>query len=100
MEPPDDYCLSSDRFADQGIEIVPGEKSNSEWLVLNDLYILHKNRSFKNGNVVWECKHRRGMGCPFRMETGISNEDVHINQRSISVPKIRARYTSTNSRTK
>ena len=50
MEPPDEYCLSSDRFADQGIEIIPGEKSNSEWLVLNDLYILHKNRSFKNGN--------------------------------------------------
>ena len=23
MEPPDDYCLSSDSFADQGIEIVP-----------------------------------------------------------------------------
>ena len=78
MEPPDEYCLSSDRFADQGIEIVPGEKSNSEWLVLNDLYILHKNRSFKNGNVVWECKHRRGMGCPFRMETGISNEEIEI----------------------
>ena len=78
MEPPDEYCLSSDRFAAQGIEIVPGEKSNSEWLVLNDLYILHKSRSFKNGNVVWECKHRRGMGCPFRMETGISNEEIEI----------------------
>ena len=52
MEPPDDfelYCMSSDRFADQRIEIIPGEKVNSEWLVLNDLYILHKNRSFKNG---------------------------------------------------
>ena len=36
MEPPSDYCLSSDRFADQGMEVVPGEKSNSEWLVLND----------------------------------------------------------------
>ena len=57
MEPPDEYCLSPDCFADQGIEIIPGEKSNSEWLVLNDLYILHKYRSFKNGNVVWECKH-------------------------------------------
>ena len=52
MEPPNDYCLSSDRFADQGMEVVPGEKSNSEWWVLNDWYILHKNRSFKNGNVV------------------------------------------------
>ena len=28
MEPPDDY-LSSDHFADQGIEIIPGMKSNS-----------------------------------------------------------------------
>ena len=36
IEPPNDYCLSSDRFADQGMEVVPGEKSNSEWLVLND----------------------------------------------------------------
>ena len=46
MEPPDEYCLSSDCFADQGIEIVPGEKSNSEWLVLNDLYIFYPY--FKN----------------------------------------------------
>ena len=60
MEPPDEYCLSSDRFANQGIEIVPGEKSNSEWLVLNDLYILHKNRSFKNGNVSTPPKRKRG----------------------------------------
>ena len=77
MEPPNDfelYCMSSDRFADQRIEIIPGEKVNSEWLVLNDLYILHKNRSFVNGNVIWECKHRRGMGCPFRMETSDNNE--------------------------
>ena len=67
MEPPDDteYCMSSDRFADQRIEIIPGKKVNSEWLVLNDLYIQHKNRdlemqtqkrngmSIQNGN----CRH-------------------------------------------
>ena len=80
MEPPDDteYCMSSDRFADQRIEIIPGKKVNSEWLVLNDLYIQHKNRSFVNGNVIWECKHRRGMGCPFRMETAGNNEKIEI----------------------
>ena len=61
--------MSSDHCADERIEIIPSKKVNSEWLVLNDLYIQHKNRSFVNGNVIWECKHRRGMGCPFRMET-------------------------------
>ena len=38
--------------------IIPGEKSNSEWLVISDLYILHKNKIYKNGTSSWECRYR------------------------------------------
>ena len=31
--------------------ICPGEKSNSEWIIISDLYILHQNKVYKNGNV-------------------------------------------------
>ena len=35
----------------------PGEKSNSEWIVISDLYILHKNKVYKNGTTSWECRY-------------------------------------------
>ena len=38
--------------------IIPGEKSNSEWLVISDLYILHKNKIYKIGTSSCECKYR------------------------------------------
>mgnify|MGYP006885669010 FL=1 len=38
--------------------IIPGEKSKLEWLVISDLYILHKNKIYKNGTSSWECRYR------------------------------------------
>ena len=38
--------------------IIPAEKSKLEWLVISDLYILHKNKIYKNGTSSWECRYR------------------------------------------
>ena len=53
MEPPDDnhtYCLPENDLSSQKCEKIAGEKENSVWLIMNNKYILHKLREFKNGN--------------------------------------------------
>ena len=77
MEPPDDnhtYCLPENDLSSQKCEKIAGEKENSVWLIMNNKYILHKLREFKNGNVVWECKFRRALACPFKCETSESDD--------------------------
>ena len=63
------YFIPVDNLKEQLVEKISGEKENSTWLILNEKYILHKNRIFKNGNIVWECKNRRALACPFKCET-------------------------------
>ena len=77
MEPPDDnhtHCLPENDLSSQKCEKIAGEKENSVWLIMNNKYILHKLREFKNGNVVWECKFRRALACPFKCETSESDD--------------------------
>ena len=69
MDPIPEYHLPPESFKNFSFEIVKGEKENSSWLVVDKKYILHKNSSYRNGNTVWECKHRRARNCPFRLET-------------------------------
>ena len=68
MDPPD-YLLPNDQLTGQKVELIKGEKEDSVWLILNNKFVLHKNRLFKNGNIVWECKFRRVLNCPFKLET-------------------------------
>ena len=48
------------------IEIVDGEKEGSKWLIIDGIYICHRDNTFK-GNVRetlgWECKGRRQFKC-------------------------------------
>ena len=48
------YLLKLDLDPDIKCVIIPGEKSNSEWLIISDLYILHKNSIYKNDTSSWE----------------------------------------------
>ena len=73
-EPDDEYFISNDKLCDQKVQIIPGEKKGSEWLIVNERFILNKNRTFKNGNIVWECRSRRRFKCPFRMETEVEDD--------------------------
>ena len=68
------YCLPENEFDSQKFEKIAGEKENFVWLIMNNKYILHKLREFQNGNIVWECKHRRALACPFKFETSENEE--------------------------
>ena len=76
--PEPDYLMPKSKWSEQKLEIIPGEKKGSEWLIINDEFILNKNRTFKNGNIVWECRSRRWYKCPFRMETEMGEESVNM----------------------
>ena len=51
MDPPD-YLLPNDQLTGQKVELIKGEKEDSVWLILNNKFVLHKNRLFKNGNII------------------------------------------------
>ena len=71
--------LEEENFGEHSIELINGEKNGSMWLILDNEKFLVKNKSFANNNIVWECKFRRGMGCLFKMETGLDeNDDLYI----------------------
>ena len=48
------------------IEIVDGEKEGSKWLIIDEIYICHRDNTSK-GNVRetlgWECRGRRQFKC-------------------------------------
>ena len=54
------------------IEIVYGEKEESKWLIIDGIYICHRDNTSK-GNVRetlgWECRGRRQFKCRFRAGT-------------------------------
>ena len=72
--------LEEASFGDHVFELINGEKNDSVWLIVNDEKFLVKNKSFANNNVVWECRFERSMGCRFKMETGLDdNDNIYIN---------------------
>ena len=78
MDPPD-YLLPNDQLTGQKVELIKGEEEDSVWLIFNNKFVLHKNRLFKNGNIVWECKFRRVLNCPFKLETEKEINIIWIN---------------------
>ena len=60
------------------LDIVEGEKANSVWLIVDDKYVLTKNKQFKNGKSVWECRGRRHSGCPFKMEVQLDGDVLSV----------------------
>ena len=72
------YIATEQEIRDCKVDIISGEKENSFWLILDNKYILIKNRPFKNGKAVWECRGRRHYDCPFRMEVIVEEETMSI----------------------
>ena len=56
------YLESQDKLSSIKLEIVDGEKSGSRWLIIDDIYIMHKKQETKN-DIFWECAGRRHFGC-------------------------------------
>ena len=63
-----EHLEEEEKIASHFIEIVPGEKDGSEWLVLGGIYILHKKEKTTN-QIFWECSGRRRFNCRFKCAT-------------------------------
>ena len=52
-----DHLVDPSDYENYKIEIIQGDKKNSEWLVLNQEYICHRNDISATGEYhYWECK--------------------------------------------
>jgi hypothetical protein len=50
------------------IEVVDGEKAGSKWLIIEDIYIMHKKQSSANEEF-WDCSGRLHFNCSFKCST-------------------------------
>ena len=67
------YLESKDVFDNVKLDIITGDKDGSEWLVLDDVYILHKYRSTET-ETFWECSGRRHFDCPVKAATVVGDD--------------------------
>ena len=73
-----DYLLNSDELENVEIELIDGNKPNSNWLVLEKSYVCHVNdKSCDSDIVYWECKRRRHDKCPFKCATQLDERGRH-----------------------
>ena len=81
----EDYCDTNDNSFEESymeskevvnnvkVDIIPGDKDGSEWLVLDDVYILHKYRSTDTENFL-EWSGRRHFNCPVKAATAVTED--------------------------
>ena len=67
------FLLENEDLEKHKVEIIAGDKEGSEWLVIDDIYILHKYRTSEN-EIFWECSGRRAFDCPFKAATTQKDE--------------------------
>jgi hypothetical protein len=73
-----DYLFDDAYLKDIKVELVPGEKSGSEWLIVDDTFILHKKDKSAN-EVFWECSGRRRFNCPFKCATCVGENGLELS---------------------
>ena len=73
------HLVPKNKIEEHQIEITNGDKAGSEWLIVDNQYICHKNdKSVKGEYEYWECRSRRLTGCPFKIETAVENDQRTI----------------------
>ena len=68
------FIVGHEELEKHEVEVIAGDKEDSEWLVLDDIYILHKYRTTEN-EIFWECSGRRTCDCPFKAATTLKDDD-------------------------
>ena len=54
------YLVGSNELKDHSHRILKGDKPGTQWLVIKDQYIYHRNDNSLDGSLVyWECSRRR-----------------------------------------
>ena len=73
-----EHLEDEEKVADHVVELVAGEKAGSEWLILDDIYILHKKDKTSN-EIFWECSGRRRFNCRFKCATFEGENGMEIS---------------------
>ena len=56
------------------IEVIPGNKKNSKWLVIANTFIcVQKDKSVDGSSVYWICRYKRQFNCPFMAHTEVTS---------------------------
>ena len=79
-----EYLAGEDELNKIKAEYIDGDKEGSQWLVLDDIFILHKYGYKGDNEVFWECQDRRRNGCNFKAATLLGDEDEEVPVLSFS----------------
>ena len=64
------YLIGEKELDAHTLELIQGDKATSNWLIVDNTYIFHKNTSSVDGSeTFWECSLRRKHKCPVRAAT-------------------------------
>ena len=79
-----EYLAGSDELNSMKAVFIDGDKEGSNWLVLDDIFILHKYGYKGENEVFWECQDRRRNGCNFKAATLLGDENQEVPELSFS----------------
>jgi hypothetical protein len=66
---------TNEKAEEHDVEVVPGKKEGTLWLIVDLEYICVKNDESESGQVFWwECRFRRNQGCMFKICTQATEE--------------------------
>ena len=69
------FLIPEDELNSINVEIIKGNRANSQWLILDQTYICHKNDQSVEGDLIyWECSKRRQQNCTFREGTEVNDQ--------------------------
>ena len=67
------YLASEEELKKINVEFIEGDKPDSKWLVVDEVYICHRYQGTEL-ETFWECGGRRKYGCPFKLGTVIDDD--------------------------
>ena len=66
------FSISKEDLDDVQLEVKPGNKKNSKWLVLDNTFIFtQKDKSVDGAYFNWICRYKRQVNCPFMAHTEV-----------------------------
>ena len=73
-----DHLEDEDKIDSHKVELISGEKDGSKWLLMDDIYILHK-KDESSSKEFWECSGRRRYDCKFKCATMYDEEQIRVS---------------------
>ena len=67
------YLVGEEELKKVKVEFIEGDKPDSKWLVVDDVYICHRYQGTEI-ETFWECSGRRKYDCPFKLGTVLDDD--------------------------